>query len=166
MKSYKLLYLFWLLPLYLLGLTLHQTAVYYGLQYTYENGESYTSTVTDFNIKQIAAQTNGYVVLKFTPASGETIERKLGIPVQLASQIMETEIIPIRYKKGAFEEIVMMPTYKTHLDLVLMNIGIAVLALLIGLGIAITAHRFASRKLAQKEDDTLNIERVDIQPTT
>lgn len=166
MNYHKFVYLFWLLPLYLLGMGLYQTAVYSGLESTYNSGESYTATVTDFDIKQIASQTNGYVVLKFATKSGETIEQKLSLPVQLASQIMEISVIPIRYKKGAFQEIVMMPTYKTHREVVLMNIGIMAISFLIGLGIAIVAHRFARRKLASGGDETLNIERVDIEATT
>ncbi|MGM0588372.1 MAG: hypothetical protein ACQETE_08165 [Bacteroidota bacterium] len=163
MNSYKLIYLIWLLPLYLLGLTAHQSAVYFGLESTYTHGDSYTATVSDFDIKQIAAQTNGYVVLKFTTQDGATIERKLSLPVQLASQIMEIQVIPIRYQKDSFQEIVMMPTYETHREMVLMNIGVMLLSLLITLGIAIMAHRYAHQKLKQGDHpQELQFERVDL----
>lgn len=59
MNNYKFLYLFWLLPLYIGALFFQQVSVYYGITDTYENGNSYTAEVVDFEFKQIAAQTNG-----------------------------------------------------------------------------------------------------------
>lgn len=162
MNYYKFLYLFWLLPAYLLFLTGHQVGVYFSLQDTYDNGTSYTSNVVDFEIKQIASQTNGYVVLEFTRKDSTTIRRKLSLPVQLASQIMDTKIIPIRYQQGAWEDVVMMPTYDVHKKMVLINAAITLVSFIVTIFIALYAHRFANRKLSGEDpDEELKIERID-----
>lgn len=162
MKYLRLLYLFWLLPAYMLLLALHQTMVYQGLTETFKNGESYMAEVTDFEIKQIAAQTNGYVVLKFTPGDQPTIERKLSLPVQLASLIYDLKLIPVRYKSDSFEDIVMVPTYRLHKEMVLTNIAVCVIGFGIAFVIAYLAHRYVRRKSKSQESDTpYTIERID-----
>ncbi|MFH5833473.1 hypothetical protein ACG2F4_05535 [Halalkalibaculum sp. DA3122] len=164
MTKYKFIYLIWLLPGYLLFLTVHQVLVYDGIGDTYNNGESYTAQVLDFDIKKIASQTNGYVVLAFETGEGERIERRLSLPIELASMITDLSQIPIRYQQGAFEEIVLMPTYSEHRNLALSNAAISFIGLLITIGVAWTAHKYASRKLTEGEEK-LVFERVD-QPVT
>lgn len=160
MSKYKFIYLTWLLPAYLLFLTLHQVLVFYSIGDTYTNGDSYVASVVDFRITQIAAQTNGYVVLKFVTNSGEEVQQKLSLPVEMAEMINDLQQIPIRYQKGTFENIVMIPTYKQQRSLVLSNIGIALLGFLITLGIAWTAHKYATRKIEEGEQELI-VERVD-----
>jgi len=159
MPKYKYIYLIWLLPAYLLFLTLHQVSVYYGITDTYENGTSYTAEVREFDIKQIASQTNGYVVLEFETRGGENIRRRLSLPVELAGMISELSRIPVRYSEGASEEIVMMPTYPQHRRMVLSNAAMAFLGLLIALGVAWISNRYAGKKRSGK-DEKLVIERV------
>lgn len=160
MSKYKFIYLVWLLPAYLLFLTIHQGLVYNGLEDTYENGESYTAEVVEFDIKKIASQTNGYVILQFETAENEQIERKLSLPIEIAGMITDYTQIPIRYQQGAFEEIVLMPTYSEHRNMVLSNTGISFLGLLIALGVAWASHKYANRKLTEGEQK-LVFERVD-----
>lgn len=160
MTKYKFIYLIWLLPAYLLFLTVHQVSVYFGIYDTYENGTSYTAKVVEFDIKQIASQSNGFVVLKFNTRSGEVIQSKLSLPIELAGMISDLQQIPIRYQENAFEEIVIMPIYNEQTNLVLSNAVMAFIGLLITLGVAWTAHRYARRKI-REGDNTLVIERVD-----
>lgn len=160
MSKYKFIYLIWLLPAYLLFLTVHQSLVYRGIGDTYSNGDSYTAEVVDFDIKKIASQTNGFVILEFETRDGEHIERKLSLPIELASMITELSQIPIRYQEGAFEEIVMMPTYSEHRNMVLSNMAISFIGLLITIGVAWAAHRYANRKQTEGEAK-LVFERVD-----
>lgn len=159
MNRYKFLYLFWLLPLVFTGLTAHQAAVYYGVIDTYENGNSYSAEVVDYELKQIAAQTNGYVILKFDTDT-ETIERKLSLPVEMAGELQQLSVIPIRYQPGNFQEIVMLPTFDIQKGLALTNVGMAFIALIITLFIAVTAHRHASKKL-RDGDEQVVYERID-----
>lgn len=160
MNQYKFLYLFWLLPASFLFLIIHQGAVYRGLENTYENGSSYTADVVEFELKQIAAQTNGYIVLRFETDNSEEIQRKLSLPVEMAGGLQEIRIVPIRYKPGNFQEIVLMPTYETQKNLVWTNALMAFVAFLITFGIAFAAHKFARKKLSEKEEKIV-IERVD-----
>lgn len=160
MKRYKLLYLFWLLPLAFLFLIGQQATVYYGINDTFENGNSYTAEVVDFKFKQIAAQTNGYVVLKFDTNDGETIQRKLSLPVEMAGALQQIRVVPVRYNPGGWQEIVILPTIETQKSLVWSNALMAGVAFIITLIIALVAHRFVNQKLAEGDEEIV-IERVD-----
>ncbi|HCD53517.1 MAG TPA: hypothetical protein DEQ34_13800, partial [Balneolaceae bacterium] len=147
---------------YLLFLMVQQASVYYGVIDTYKNGESIAATVTDFDIKQIAAQSNGYVVIEFRdPKNGETIERKLSLSVQMAQKIIDTQIIPIRYEEGAEYEIVLIPVFEMQKTTTLLNFAVATLgfiALCVG---AIYVTRFANKN-ARTGGEQIQIERVDL----
>lgn len=160
MSKYNFLYLFWLIPAYLLFLALHQVSVYYGVIDTYENGKSYTAEVVEFDLKQIAAQTNGYVVLKFSPDNSDQIQQKLSLPVEMAGKIQDIQIIPIRYQEGARQNIVIMPTYSMQKNLVLTNIGMAAIGFLITFGIGIGVNRYIKKNRNGGEGELI-IERVD-----
>lgn len=160
MNNYKFLYLFWLLPLALALLTAHQLYTYYSIVQTYNKGQSYTAEVMDFEIKQIAAQTNGYVVLKFKTREGKTIQKKLSLSVTLASQFMESNVIPVRYYPDSSTPIVMIKTYNTHSRIALINASMAFLFFVALFIIAFFVHRFAKRKI-NETDTSINIVRTD-----
>ncbi|GAB5409400.1 MAG: hypothetical protein BalsKO_17650 [Balneolaceae bacterium] len=157
--KYRFLYLVWLLPSYLLFLIIQQGLVYQGTISTYEGGESIAANVLDFDIKQIAAQSNGYVILEFT-ANGETIERTLSLSVQMAQRIIDTSVIPIRYKKGNFQEIVMIPTYDLQKSTSLSNMGVAFLGFLALAFFSFLGSKYANKRI-KNGDEELLIERVD-----
>ena len=160
MNRYKFLYLFWLLPASFVFLVVHQAYVYNGVIDTYENGESYTAEVVEFELKQIAAQTNGYIIIRFKTPDGQEIERNLSLPVEMAGELQKIKVIPIRYQPGAFQEVVLMPAYNTQKNLVWTNIAMASVGLLITLVIAIAAHRFTRKKLKEEKEEYV-IQRVD-----
>lgn len=160
MSKYNYLYLYWLIPAYLFFLVIHQAWVFTGVTDTYENGDSYTAEVIDFDLKQIAAQTNGYVILKFTTNDGHQIQKKLSLPVEMAGEISKIQIVPIRYQEGSFQSIVMMPTYDTQKGLALTNIGMAVVGFLITFGIGIVVNRYITKQKTEGEEPLI-IERVD-----
>jgi len=160
----KWLYLFLLLPAYLLFLTFQQIMVYQGLSKTYNNGTSLIAEVEEFEIKHIASQTNGYVILEYTPPGEESpVSRKLSLPVQLASEIMDSKVIPIQYYKDSSQPVVMVATYDSHRNIVLTNMGITFLSFLICALIGWFIHRYIRRKLAASESSQteLIIERID-----
>lgn len=163
MNSYKFLYLVWLIPAAFLFLCLHQAMVWYSIVDTYENGNSYTAEVIDFELKQIAAQTNGYIVLRFEEEQGQEIQEQLSLPVEMAGQLQQIQVVPIRYQPDSFQEIVIMPTYGTQKGLVLTNLAMAVVALLITIIIAVVVHRYAKNKL-HNGTEQLEIERIDESP--
>lgn len=160
MNKYKLLYLFWLLPGYLLFLSGHQALVFYSIVDTYENGQSYYADVVEYDLKQIAAQTNGYVILEFEKDNNQTYRKKLSLPVELAGPVGKANIIPIRYREGAFVNIVMIPTYSTQKGLVLTNLAMAFVGFLLAFFAAGLVHRYVRKKTTGK-DEKLVIERVD-----
>ncbi len=162
MNKYYFVYLIWLLPLYFLFQAFYQLATLQGVSNTYDNGSSYMAEVVDFDVKQIAAQTNGYVVLKFSTIDEEVVERKLTLPVQMAQVIMESELIPVRYLESSFNPIVMMPTYELQKKVVRVNLGVTGFGLVVTVIIALFASRYARRRI-KHGDETLIFERVDLE---
>lgn len=160
MNKYKLLYLYWLAPAYLVFLIFQQAWVHQSSIDTYENGTTYMADVTDFEIKQIAAQSNGYVRLRFE-AEGEVIERTMSLSVQMAQQLMESSSIPIRYQKGAFQEIVLYPTFDIQKSTSLYNMIIAIMGLGVLIFVGIYVNRYIRRKVENEHDEEFQIERVD-----
>lgn len=160
MNKYYFIFLIWLLPVYFLVQGGYQVLIYYGIHYTYDYGDSYIAAVTDFDVKQIAAQTNGYVVLKFTTAEGSIVEEKLALPVQFAQVIMQSELIPIRYLEDSFNPIVIMPVYELQQSVIKVNMGVTLFGLIVTLLISIFASRFAIRRIRDGEE-SLEFERVD-----
>ena len=159
--KYRLLYLLWLFPCYLAFISVQQLNVYRGTIDTYNNGESIAADVLDFDIKQIAAQSNGYVVLNFTTSTGENIEKRLSLSVQMAQQIMDIGVIPIRFQKNTYQEIVMIPVYEIQRSTSLMNMIIAIISTTL-LSIACTfISRFANKRATEGVNE-LVIERVDV----
>lgn len=160
MSKYKYLYLTWLLPAVFLFLTLHQGFVYYGITDTYENGTSYTAEVVEFELKKIAAQTNGYIILRFKTNENQEIERKLSLPVEMAGGLQDIRVVPIRYQPDAMQEIVLMPTFETQKNLIWTNALMAGVALLLTFFIGLAAHRFANQKLSEPNEELI-FERID-----
>ena len=153
------LHLAWLLPLFFLLHGGYQQAIYSGLSDTYESGNSYVSEVIDFDVKQIAAQTNGYVVLRFETPDG-VMEEKLSLPVQMAQVIMDSEKIAIRYKAASFRPIVMIPVYELQRKVVRVNLAVVSIGFVVTLLIAWRASVFAVRRRRTGEQG-LKIERID-----
>jgi hypothetical protein len=159
--KYRFIYLIWLLPAYLLFIMVQQAMVHQNTIKTYEEGVSIAADVLDFDIKQIAAQSNGYVVLEFTDPDGEVQERKLSLSVQMAQKIIDTGVIPIRYLEGSFQEVVMIPTYELQKETSLSNLGIAAIGFLILTFVSFLATRFANKQIKFGPEE-IQIERVDL----
>ncbi|MCP9292072.1 hypothetical protein [Gracilimonas sediminicola] len=160
MNNYRLLYFFWAVPAYLLFLVIQQGLVYQSSIDTYENGTTYLAEVTDFDIKQIAAQSNGYVDIRFE-TEDELIERRLSLSVQMAQELMKTNNIPIRYQKGAFQEIVLYPTFNIQKSTSLFNMSVAFIGLVVTVISGFFVNRYVRRKVADENDEKFEIERVD-----
>lgn len=160
MNKYYFIFLIWLLPAYFLFQGGYQVLTYYGIEKTYIEGESYVADVLEFDVKQIAAQTNGYVILRFKTRTGETITKQLALPVQMAQVIMKSEQIPVRYLVDSFKPIVMMSVYDLQKSIILVNMAVSSLGLIVTLLIAGFASRYAIRRLRHGEEK-LEIEHLD-----
>lgn len=142
----KLAYLLWLLPLYFVVMMGHQLWILNGMNQTYNEGESLVAVIEEVDIKQIAAQTNGYVDLRFTPASGEVLRERLTLSVQLAADVLESEVVAIRYNPESAKTIVMTTTYDLHKRVIYSNLAMMGLSFLAVVVIAIGGTFFARRK--------------------
>jgi hypothetical protein len=161
---YKILkWAVWLLPLYLFYQLGYQTGVLYSMHDTYNSGTDIVAEVTDFRIKHIASQTNGYVDLKFVTTDGQTIEQRLSLPVQLAAPIQSSAQIPIKYKPENSQDIVMTPTFRFHQNMVIVNIGVLILSVFVTFLIALWGYRVCVRNLEDPDDPTFI--RTDLQGT-
>jgi hypothetical protein len=160
MNKYKYLYLIWLIPVYFLLQLSYQGLNYNGIQSTYENGSSYIASVVDFDVKQIAAQTNGYVVIRFTDEQGETVQKQLSLPVQFAQVIMDSELIPLRYDPSSFRPIVLIPVYELQKDVLLVNIAVSLIGLIATGILSFFVSRYANRKV-RDGDEKVEYERID-----
>ena len=160
MNKYYFVFLIWLLPAYFIFQGGYQVLTYYGIEKTYNEGESYVAEVLEFDVKQIAAQTNGYAIIRFTTREGDTITEQLALPVQMAQVIMESEQIPIRYLVDSFKPIVMLTVFDLQKSVVLVNMAVSSLGMLVTLVVAGYASRFAVRRIRNGEQ-TLEIERLD-----
>ncbi len=134
-------------------MAVHMGAIYQGLDKTYETGETYLADVVHFEIKQIAAQTNGSITVDFTTNDGEDITRKLSQPIQNAAQLQASELMPIRYLENSYQPIVLIPIYEFHKKMVLVNLSVLIISILLTLFVAWTAHRFALRKLKSTQQE-------------
>jgi hypothetical protein len=142
----KLAYLLWLLPIYFVVMMGHQLWILNGMNQTYDHGESLIATIEEVDIKQIAAQTNGYVDLRFTPSSGNIIRERLTLSVQLAADVLESEVVAIRYLPSSSKSIVMTTTYDLHKRVIYSNLAMMGLSLLAVLVVAVGGTFFARRK--------------------
>lgn len=160
MNKYYFFYLFWLLPLYFLLMSLYQGLIYRGINDTYNSGSSYVSDVLDFDVKQIAAQTSGYVILTFETDEGHIIEEQLSLSVQMAQAIMNTDRIPVRYQPDSFREIVIVSTYDLQRNVIRINLVVTFIGFIATSVIGFFTTRYARRKIRDGEDEMI-IERLD-----
>lgn len=162
MSKYRLLSLYWLIPSFLLFLVIQQFSVYSGAKTTYESGDVYEAQIIDFDMKQIAAQSNGYVVIEFTTNSGQKIERRMTLSIQMGQQVMQSSVLALSYKKDAYPEIVLHATYALQVKTSLFNAGVAFIGLIVTLIAGVYVQKFSNRKSENEAIDDFNIERVDL----
>ncbi len=138
----KLVYLTWLIPAWLLFLSFYQTNVLRGMMQTQAGGQNLVAFVEEFDIKYIASQTNGYVVLRFRPMDGVERVEKLSLPVQVAAKIQNLAAIPIHYKPDSSVPVVMVPTFPFQRSMMIVNLAIMAVSLLIT---GLVAYYFSNR---------------------
>lgn len=140
---------------------MQQGFVYKGATTTFNEGEQYAAEVLDIEMKQIAAQSNGYIIIDFETESGQVIERKMTLSIQMAQQLMESPTVKLSYKKDAYPEIVLHPTYQLQVKTSLYNASVAFLGLIVTLIAGVRLQRYINRKSANETGDDFSIERVD-----
>ncbi len=160
MSVYRLLSLFWLIPGYLVFLSFQQAAVHFGAEKTFKEGVPYPAEVVDMQIKHIAAQSNAYVVLKFTTPEDGEIVRKHGLTIQMSQKVHQNKIIPISYRKNGYPEIVLVPTYEIQYSTSLFNMWVAIISSIVTILAGIKIQKF-SNKRSKLGVEKLNYEIID-----
>lgn len=161
MSKYRVLSLIWIIPAYLIFLVIQQGMVYMGTQTTFAKGEQYEAEIMDLEIKQIAAQSNGFVVLRFETEDGTTIERKKTLSIQMAQQILQSPSVLISYRPNGYPEIVIHPTYAIQVKTSFYNMAVAIVGAIVMVIAAFYIQRYSNRKSKSNDDDFV-IERVDL----
>lgn len=157
---YNLWYLVWFLPAYFVLMGLYQLSVYEGIHHTLEEGSEYQAVVTGFDIKQIAAQTNGYIDLRFETAENGTVEQRLALPIQMAQVLMDYSTIPVSYEPDSRHPILILPTFELQRNIIRVNLAVNLIGLLVTFVIAWIFTRNARTRLKTGREDMV-IERVD-----
>ncbi len=140
--------LYWLLPAYLLFQSVYQIQVLRGLEKTYADGQSYTADVVDFRLKNMQAQSNGIIELRFSV--GDTVvDQRMTLPVQMAAQVRQYGKLPVRYLGSSAQPIVIIPTYNFHHNMVRMNVAILLSSFLATAVIGVFVVRWARRHKAE-----------------
>lgn len=161
MSKYRLLTFYWLIPAYLFFLVSQQALVYVGAKDTVEEGIRYEADVIDMDVKQIAAQSNGYIIIEFETDTGTRIERKMTLSIQMAQQLLTKAKVELSYRKGGYPEIVLLPTYELQVKTSLFNGAVAFLGLIVTLIFGVRVQKYSNRKSANETADDFTIERVD-----
>jgi len=142
---------YWLLPAYFLFQSIYQIQVLGGLQSTYDNGTSYLAEVVEFRLKNMQAQSNGVIELRFETDTDAIVQKRMTLPIQLAAQVREYGKMPVRYLESSAQPIVIIPTYIFHRNMVRMNVAILLSSLLASIIMGYFVLRW-TRKLSKKEE--------------
>lgn len=159
-NTYKLWYLFWGIPLFFLGLVIHQYAVYQGVQTTYKKGTSYTADVLNVETMQIVTQNSASVILEFKTDAGKVIQRKLSLPVGITDLPGESKVVPIRYYKDSFQPVILIAAYEDHATMTLVNIAMALFGFIATTVIGWFVHRWVNRRKRDQSPRKLIIDSV------
>lgn len=161
MNKRSFLHLLWILPAYLLFLTAYEFYTWAGLIDTEKNGAPIAAQVEELKLKNMQAQSNGYIILVFPTPEGTRIRQKLSLPIQLAAKLQEYQVLPIHYKADSWQPIAIVPTLEFHKNMVLINVGIAGISFLITFFIAFFTSKYALKpKMNDPIQDAINAKRL------
>ncbi len=160
MSKYRFLSLIWLIPLWLGVLVTQQLMVYFGSEDTYENGQVLSAQVEELEVKQIAAQSNGYIVIRFTTNDGEEIRQKKTLSIQMAQKLLELSVVPVYYLEGGYPEVVMLPTYEIQRKTSFFNASVAFIGFLVMVAASVMVQRYSNQR-SRETENTVIVERVD-----
>lgn len=127
----------WVIPLFFLGLGIHQARVAYHIHTTLMQGESATAEVLELHQENRVDVTYDYVSLRVTTAEGAVITKeKMSLPHSLAPALEGQETLDVRVRRGASQEVVIARVGGTQWRIAAMNAAMAIVgALVFGIGI-------------------------------
>lgn len=145
----------WLLPLFFLGIAIHQGYVSYDLYQTRINGTAATAEVLEVHKDNRTDVTYDYISLRVPQGDGTTITReKMSLPHGIVPSLMDKDQLDVRVESGGPRGVVIMepiestPVVSTQIQIAGINGLISFgAALLFGVGVW-----FWNRSLRRKGD--------------
>lgn len=139
----------WIVPLFFLGLFVHQANVAYGLRKTLTEGQPAEAQVLDVHMENRVDVTYDYASLRVELPDGQVITKeKMSLPHSLIQLLENKETVNVRVRPGASQEIVVTELGPTQWRIAAMNAAMALgAALVFGLGV------FFWRRYLRREGD-------------
>ena len=127
----------WVIPIFFLGLAVHQARVAYNIHNTLTQGEPATAEVLELHQENRVDVTYDYVSLRVKTGSGEVITKeKMSLPHSLAPILEGQETLDVRVRRAAPQEVVIARVGGTQWRIAAMNAAMALVgALVFGGGI-------------------------------
>ena len=127
----------WILPVFFVGLFVHQAFVAYHLQATLTQGELVEAEVLEVHMENRVDVTYDYASLRVELDDGQVITKeKMSLPHSLIQLLEGRETVPVRVRPGAAQEIVVAEFGATQWRIAALNAAMALgAALVFGIGI-------------------------------
>lgn len=127
----------WIVPLFFVGLFVHQTKVAYNLRATLLDGQPAEARVLEVHGENRVDVTYDYTNLRVELPDGRTIvKEKMSIPHSLIQLLENKETVDVRVRPGSSQEIVIEELGATQWRIAALNAAIAFgAALVFGLGV-------------------------------
>jgi hypothetical protein len=104
----------WLLPLFFLGMSLHQGKVAYDLRTTKTQGTEATAEVLEVHKDNRADVTFDYISLRVPLPDGSTLTReKMSLPHGIVPVLLDKETLAVRVNPGGPRDIAIVETVKS-----------------------------------------------------
>lgn len=129
--------LLWIIPLFLVLLTVHQGKTAYDLRHTLTHGEEATAEVTEVHSENRVDVTYDYVDLRVRLDNGQVFEReKLSLPHTLIDQMEGKKEVPVKVLPNAPQEVVLAELGHSQWRIAAIQAAFAgIAALLFGIGV-------------------------------
>jgi hypothetical protein len=133
----------WILPIFFVGLSLHQTKVTYDLNVTAQNGTPATAEVLNVHQENRVDVTYDYISVRVPlPDGGSLTKETLSLPHSIVPAINDRETLQVNVLPGAARDVVLteairgVPIVSTQRRIAMMNAAISFGAfLLFGAGV-------------------------------
>lgn len=137
----------WLVPAFLLFLTVNQGRVALELRSTLQAGTAATAEVLDLEVSNRVDVTYDYVSLRIPlPGGGEMIQEKMALPHSLAPRLEGKEEVAVLVQRGAAQEVVITEIAETQWRIAAVNAAMSLIGALLFGGAIFAWNRYLDRQ--------------------